>query len=410
VSRPPRFRLEVLEGETPGTFEAGPEKPVTLGRAVDNVVVLRDRTVSRHHAVIVPTAEGYRIEDAGSLAGTKRRGEPVPRGGALLVDGDRLTLGRMQIRFTLLPAGQGERIARDETEVRRERPAEDVDEGGEPFAGYRVLRTLEAADDAEVVLALDPATRKRVTLQRIPASRLGWLGSRRFLRRCGQSRTLRHENLLQPVACGRSRGLVYVAYPYVGGATVETLLRDAARDLSLELATYVAREVARALAWVETQRRRDLRPEVTDRTVVVTAAGRCMLRGLGVPPLPQEGGRSGDGPSRYSAPEEDAGRQPDQRAPIFSLAVLLYELLTREPIEARQKATLRSVDTVRIEVPARLAEIVMRALEVRPDDRFDSAADLEAGLGEELTALDPRFGAEEVRMWMAAHLPGREAR
>ena len=48
----------------------------------------------------------------------------------------------------------------------------------------------------------------------------------------------------------------------------------------------------------------------------------------------------------------------------------------------------------------------MRATRVRPEARQDTAAEFETELGEELQALDPRYGPEEVARWMGRHFPG----
>src|SRR5206468_7116474 len=137
------------------------------------------------------------------------------------------------------------------------------------------------------------------------------------------------------------------------------------------------------------------RPEVSDRRVMVTGGGRVVLLGAGVPRVADD--RGGANAARYLAPEEDAGHKGDMRAAIFALGVLLYEMLTQERIDPTQKARLRGVETVRIEVPTGVGQTTMRAVRVRPEGRQDSAAELEAELDEELEQLHVRYGAEEVR-------------
>ena len=81
-------------------------------------------------------------------------------------------------------------------------------------------------------------------------------------------------------------------------------------------------------------------------------------------------------------------------------------MLTQERIDPTQKARLRGVATVRIEVPTSLGQTTMRAVRVRPEGRQDSAAELEGELDEELEQLHPLYGAEEVRRWVLRRYPG----
>jgi pSer/pThr/pTyr-binding forkhead associated (FHA) protein len=413
------FRLEVVEGEGAGRcLDDVGDEPLTIGRAATNRFVLGDPAVSKRHAVIEPTPRGYLLRDLGSLNGTKRDGNAIAREGILLTDGDQLTLGRTVLRFSLpagsAPASPDRRVEpsgsasppepdrRVSPPLPRRRPDGAEEEAGEAFGPYRVLRALDSDGRVRVDLAADPRTGARVALQRTPASRFGFFGVRRFLRSCDAARTLDHPNLVAPLAAGREGGSVWVASPYVAGPTVEAIVNDCPRDLTIALAVHIARDVAGALGYLEGQPGATQRPRVTDRQVVVTPAGRAVLLNVGV--LPDDADPRAFG-ARYRSPEEDAGRKPDQRAAVFSLGVLLYELLVQEPIDASQKARLRGVDAVRIEVPTSLAEIVMRAVEVRPEDRFDRAADLEAALGEELHALDPPYGAAQVAAWLRRRYP-----
>ena len=111
---------------------------------------------------------------------------------------------------------------------------------------------------------------------------------------------------------------------------------------------------------------------------------------------------------RYRAPEDGAGGAVDVRAAIFSLGVLLWELLAREPVLPGHQMTLRSVDAVRIQVPPTLAAATMCAVEVRAEDRFvrpDELADVLAG---ELERLSPGYGPEAAARWLHEHVPTRE--
>jgi hypothetical protein len=134
---------------------------------------------------------------------------------------------------------------------------------------------------------------------------------------------------------------------------------------------------------------------------MLTDLGVAVLVGAGVPPIGEEVRTS----ARYLAPEEDGGRKGDARSAVFSLGVLLYELLIHEPIEPAQKTRLQAVETQRIDVSERLGQSTMQALRVRPEARYDSASELEEELHEELQQINPTFGPNDVRRWLKRRYP-----
>src|ERR1051325_8264573 len=76
-----------------------PARVTTLGRGEDNDVVLSDTSVSRRHARIVRTAEGFRIEDLDSFNGTAVGGVDLHGGAAGLADGTELSVGDVRLVF-----------------------------------------------------------------------------------------------------------------------------------------------------------------------------------------------------------------------------------------------------------------------------------------------------------------------
>ena len=87
----------VLRVLRPGARAAAPPDSTTIGNAVDNDIVVPDVLASRHHAILVPTADGVRIQDAGSTNGTFVNGQRVKD--ALLRDGNVITLGNTDLVF-----------------------------------------------------------------------------------------------------------------------------------------------------------------------------------------------------------------------------------------------------------------------------------------------------------------------
>ncbi len=110
VSQALRARIAVIAGEDQGTELELSTPRTSIGRGLDNQVVLKDTSVSRRHVVIVAENGSFRIEDLDSGNGTLVNGDTIDRE-LLLEDGDELELGETVLKFTLVapegtPAGQ----------------------------------------------------------------------------------------------------------------------------------------------------------------------------------------------------------------------------------------------------------------------------------------------------------------
>jgi hypothetical protein len=438
------LRLELLKGQGPATFELGArDAAISIGRKEgENQLVLRDEqsTVSRRHAMIEPTPAGFRIRDLNSRNGVRVQGRPVPADGTVLHDGDEIQLGLAVLRahIVVAPSPDEDRTIQEAAppprpaapppvrpqspprpataaprptppaapppEVRPPRPApprpaarptapaaEDlpvVDRLG-PFA---IHRALHATAGLALEYATDTRSGRRVLVRRWRGLELGFFARRRFRRAYEVASALRHETVLEPLEVGSTGSDTWVLYPPLDGVTAASIVRAGGRDLRIDLAVWVAREACRA---VEALGKAGAVPIVTDHDVLVARDGDVRLVHVA-----DAGGHAPD--ERYAAPEEDAGEAREARSAVFSLGILLYELLVREPIAGSQKLTLPSVDTRRIQVAHDLAAAVGRALEVRPHDRFAQAGDLAQALTQVLDELTPGFRPEQMAQWVAS--------
>ncbi len=179
--------------------------------------------------------------------------------------------------------------------------------------------------------------------------------------------------------------------PYVQGASLrDRLTRE--KQLVLENALRIATEAARALDYAHRQGviHRDIKPE----NLLVTAEGDTLVadfgigRALGAPAAEERLTETGVivGTPAYMSPEQSAGdRELDGRSDIYSLGVVLYEMLAGEPpftgptsqaiIARRLTETPRPLRLVRETVPDALERAVMKALAKAPADRFQNAAE-----------------------------------
>jgi serine/threonine-protein kinase len=229
---------------------------------------------------------------------------------------------------------------------------------------------------------------------------------------------LRHPNIVQVLDAGAHDGYDYIVLEYVHGASLRTLMdadeSSRVREPPLEVALAIARDIARAL-----HRAHELTDEhgaslglvhrdVAPGNVLLGLDGAVKLADFGIAKETHVVTLSGSmhGTVTYMAPEQCRGHAFDRRADIFSLGVILYELVTGTRLfwADNDVASLHRVlsGTVtrprRIEpsIPVALEDLVMKALASDPEDRFSTAR----ALANELEL----FGASSGMVLDARHI------
>ncbi|GEM_PF-3277367 len=122
VNLPAFFRLVVVSGLEKDKVVILDKDEVTIGRETDNVLVLLDPLISRHHATLRRKGDAYEIEDLGSANGVYCNGTRIS-GPQILYDGDKIKLGNTEILFTrLAPAADGFQTAETTIPMHDETP------------------------------------------------------------------------------------------------------------------------------------------------------------------------------------------------------------------------------------------------------------------------------------------------
>ena len=277
-------------------------------------------------------------------------------------------------------------------------------------ARYTIERELGQGGMATVYLAHDVRHDRKVALKVLRPELAAILGGERFLHEIKTTANLQHPHILSLFDSGEADGLVFYVMPYVDGESLrDRLARE--RQLPVEDAVRIAREVADALHYAHQHGivHRDIKPEN-----ILLHGGHAMVAdfGIALAASRSEGGTRMTetgmslGTPHYMSPEQAMGeKEITPKADIYALGCVLYEMLTAEPpfTGATAQAIIarvmteepRSLTLQRHTIPPHLEAAVRTALEKLPADRFASAAEFAAALGNRAyaTTATPGSGA-----------------
>ncbi|MGZ4425453.1 MAG: protein kinase domain-containing protein [Gaiellaceae bacterium] len=209
---------------------------------------------------------------------------------------------------------------------------------------------------------------------------------------------LQHPNIVTVIDRGEEDGRQYIVFEFIDGENLKELVVRKGR-LDLRDALEIANEIAHGLAFAHDHGlvHRDVKPQ----NVLLNGDGRAKVTDFGIArSLDVDHGvtQTGTilGTSNYIAPEQASGQPVDAHTDVYSLGIVLYEMLTGElpfPGESFVAIAMRHIQEpspnvldVRGDIPLRVAEMIDRALEKDPEQRFPTmdafAAEIEASLAE----------------------------
>src|SRR5438874_8184893 len=249
---------------------------------------------------------------------------------------------------------------------------------------YRIVRKLGTGGMANVYLAEDEVLGRRVAIKILNDRHAGDdQFVERFRREAKNAASLSHPNIVSIYDRGEAEGTYYIAMEYLDGRSLKELI-VARGPAPVNVAIDYARQILAAIRFAHRHGivHRDIKPH----NVLVDAEGRVKVTDFGI-------ARAGTsqmteagsivGTAQYLSPEQARGTSVDQRSDVYSLGIVLYELLTGTvpfngdtPVEIAMKHLSQSPEPpthLRPELPRDLDLLVTRALAKDPDDRYQSA-------------------------------------
>jgi tRNA A-37 threonylcarbamoyl transferase component Bud32 len=275
---------------------------------------------------------------------------------------------------------------------------------------YRLISLLGQGGMARVYLGLDTRLKRYVAIKIVDAPFRDRAEYRERFRREAQAvAQLQHPNIIHLYHYGESDDLLYMAMPYVEGASLAHLIYSYRQEGAWMPATEVARlvrEIGQALDYAHREGviHRDVKPS----NIMIDKTGQAILTDFGLALFVETGTQAeAFGTPHYMAPEQvHSSAAAGPASDLYSLGVILYEMCTGEvPFDAENPMDVavmqvneapRSPDQVRPDLSPAVVAVILKALAKEPEERYASGAALAEAVAGALQALPPTTPSRSV--------------
>lgn len=257
---------------------------------------------------------------------------------------------------------------------------------------YRTIKELGRGGMATVYLGIQMSLGREVAIKELMPS---FINDKeiveRFRREAKASASLTHEGIVNVYDFWRDKNSLYLVMEYLEGKNLEEILKVIG-PLPISAAMMIVARVADALQY--SHQRGIIHRDVKPSNIFITRRGEVKLTDFGVAYTPKEPKLTQKGLSlgtpAYMSPEQIKGERPDERSDIFSLGVVLYELVTgtrlflAENVEGVITKILRKrprwPKMINGDISWRLQRIILRCIRKKPRRRFQNMEDLKIAL------------------------------
>ncbi len=273
-----------------------------------------------------------------------------------------------------------------------ETPTEELTRGSVIADRYEIIEELGKGGMGKVFRVEDKKIKEEVALKLIkPEIAADKKTIERFSNELKFARKIAHRNVCKMYDLGEEEGTYYITMEYVPGEDLKSFIRRS-RQLNVGTAISLAKQVSEGLS--EAHRlgvvHRDLKPQ----NVMIDKEGNARIMDFGVARSVEGKGITGAGvmigTPEYMSPEQVEGKEADQRSDIYSLGIMLYEMLTgRVPFEGdtafaigvKQKSeSPQDPRELNSQISDDLSKVILRCLEKEKEKRYQSAGEIRSEL------------------------------
>jgi len=305
---------------------------------------------------------------------------------------------------------------------------------GQTLKHYNIEELLGMGGMGVVYRARDTKLQRPVALKILKPELVADPGRKsRFIVEAQSAAAVTHPAIASIYDIDEADGTMFIAMEYIEGRTVGRLIAEG--ELDLQGAVEIGHQIAEGLA--RAHEAKIVHRDIKSDNIMVTRDGHAKLLDFGLAKLldpgltedeiPAEVSRTLTkervhtiagtvmGTTNYMSPEQARGRQVDSKSDIFSLGVVLYEMVTGELPFSRETALdtmhaivfeeAKPVTAVRRNLPAQIHQIISRCLRKRPEDRYPDASRLADDLKRLEQSLETGTSlilpaGERVKVWL----------
>jgi non-specific serine/threonine protein kinase len=275
---------------------------------------------------------------------------------------------------------------------------------GSIFAGrYQVIEELGRGGMGKVYRVLDTKINEEVALKLIrPDIASDQQTIERFGNELKLARRIAHRNVGKMYEVMEDEGTHFITMEYVPGENLKSTIRRIGQ-LPVEKSIAIARQICEGLA--EAHRLEIVHRDLKSSNIILDVDGNARIMDFGIARSLKERGITGEGviigTPEYMSPEQVEGQEVDQSSDIYSLGVILYEMVTgRVPFEGdtlltvavkHKSETPRNPRDLNAQVPESLGRVILKCLEKEREKRYRSAEELHS----ELTRIEEEIPTTE---------------
>ncbi len=267
----------------------------------------------------------------------------------------------------------------------RQTPVEDFTPGSTFASRYQIIEELGQGGMGTVYKALDTTIKEKVAIKLIKAEIAANKQTiERFQNELKFARKVSHKNVCRMYHLSQENDSHYIVMEYIPGENLKSMIRMT-KQLSVKTAVNIARQVCEGL--VEAHRlgvvHRDLKPS----NIMIDKGGNARIMDFGIARSLRTDGLTGPGvmigTPEYMSPEQVDGKKTDQRSDIYSLGIILYEMVAGKvpfggdtPISVALKhknEIPQNPRKINSQIPDLLSQVILKSLEKKKEKRYQSA-------------------------------------